>query len=131
VKYDGLPADVRREVNERDGGRCRWCGRTDRGVDLHHIRYRKGVADDVPENLVSLCRACHGFVHGTPRTTGVRISKGVAQIVLNWLVEHPGSAGTSRWRQVKHGFALVGLCEHGEKPEDCFLCPRRVLRRAV
>lgn len=101
MSYDGLPAALRRAVIERDGGRCRWCGATNRGADLHHIEYRRGVAYDVLENLVSLCRSCHSFVHGNPRASGARIDKATAQDVLFWVIDHPGTVGTSRWARLK------------------------------
>jgi hypothetical protein len=120
ARYAGLPDTLRHAVDDRDGGRCRWCGATNQGdTDKHHIRYRRGAADDVLENLVSLCRACHTFVHGNPRPGGARIVKGVAQQILLWVIAHPGTTGSSRWRQLKKGWALVGLCEHGEEVDAC------------
>jgi len=122
VKYTGLSDGLRRDINERDGNRCRWCGSTNQGVDHHHIEYRKGASHDVLENLVSLCRPCHGFVHGTPRPSGERISKDVAQQVLFWVVSNSGRVGTSRYRALKRRFVLEGLCRHGQKKDTCPYC---------
>jgi hypothetical protein len=122
VSYDGLPDALRRAVDARDGGRCRWCGATNRGRDIHHIEYRKGLSYDVLENLVSLCRACHSFVHGNPRPSGVRITKASAQAVLRKVIATPGATGSSVWRRRKRQFALEGLCEHGEKMDACRYC---------
>lgn len=122
MRYEGLPDALRREIDARDGGRCRWCGATNRGRDHHHIEYRKGYSYDVLENLVSLCRACHSFVHGNPRPSGARIVKPLAQEILKWVIAHPGTTGSSRWRALRRSFALAGLCEHGEKVDTCSFC---------
>lgn len=122
AKFEGLPDALRRAVHARDGGRCRWCGATNRGVDLHHIEYRKGLSYDVLENLVSLCRACHSFVHGNPRPSGERIVKAVAQPVLFAVIATPGVTGSSLWRRRRREWALAGLCEHGQAREECRHC---------
>ena len=119
MTYEGLPESLRHEVDLRDGRRCRWCGAANRYTYKHHIRYRRGVADDVLENLVSLCAACHSFVHGNPRPGGARIVKDVAQQVLAWVIDHPGTTGSSRWRQLRRQWALAGLCEHGAELDAC------------
>lgn len=124
-----IPDDVRRAVDERDGGtsptgvRCRWCGATNKGRDVHHIEYRRGSSYDVLENLVSLCRTHHGFAHGTPLPGGQRIVKDVAQRVLFAVIEQPGNTGAAIWRQMKARFAQDGLCEHGDQPAECRWCP--------
>lgn len=119
MAYDGLPEAIRTAVDNRDGGRCRWCGATNRGRDIHHIEYRRGASYDVVENLVSLCRGCHSFVHGTPRPGGARVTKGVAQEVLFWVITHPGTTGAGYWRRLKRNWAAQGLCEHGADPRVC------------
>ena len=122
MAYTGLPQSLRDAVHERDGGRCRWCGSTNRGIDLHHIEYRRGIAYDVLENLVSLDRACHSFVHGNPRPNGTTIVKPVAQEMLFWAISHPGTTASSAWRRKKREWTLAGLCEHGEEPGVCRYC---------
>jgi len=123
VKYTGLPDALRAEVDERDGGRCRWCGATNRGRDLHHVEYRRGSSYDRLDNLISLCRLHHGFVHGTPAKNGDTITKAVAQIVLKFLIEHPGTTGAATLRQFRRRWALEGRCEkHGEKKDECLDC---------
>lgn len=59
--------EVREEVLARDGHECRFCGVTNeqheeeygRGLDVHHIIPEGDGGDDVPNNLVALCRSCH------------------------------------------------------------------------
>jgi hypothetical protein len=62
-----VPADVYLAVTRRDGGcvarrtipHVSCFGR----IDPHHIRRRSQGGPDTPENLVSLCRAHHSWVH--------------------------------------------------------------------
>lgn len=123
MTYTGLPEHLRRAVLERDHWRCRWCGVTNRGIDVHHIRYRRGPAEDVLENLVCLCRAHHGFVHGTPNGARQTIAKAVAQQILRQVVDTPGVTGSSLWRRTKRQWALDGRCEqHGVKKDECLDC---------
>ncbi|MBI5565949.1 MAG: DEAD/DEAH box helicase [Chloroflexi bacterium] len=74
---------IRSEILERDAHRCRKCGAGEppgRSHDVHHLRpfrefgYRRGVNDNdkianAPENLLTLCRACH---HRVEAAVGVR-----------------------------------------------------------
>ena len=99
MSYQGLPEALRQEVLQRDGYRCRWCGITNRSLDLHHIRYRRGYSDDVAENLISLCREHHGFVHGAKTPAGWTISKAAAQEILWQLVEDPSQTGLALLRR--------------------------------
>lgn len=122
-RYEGLPESLRAQVLERDGHRCRWCGATNRPLDIHHIRYRRGVADDVAENLISLCRAHHSFVHGIPNPQRETITKPVAQAVLRELVVTPGLTGAALWRRWRRRWVLDGRCQwHGEKRGECPEC---------
>lgn len=122
-RYEGLDPALRAEVLDRDRHRCRWCGATNRPLDLHHVRYRRGFADDVASNLISLCRAHHSFVHGIKNGAGMTITKNVAQLVLFELVEKPGVTGSSLWRRLKRQWVMQGRCEkHGEEKDICQDC---------
>jgi DEAD/DEAH box helicase domain-containing protein len=73
----------RAEILARDGHRCRKCGASEppgRSHDVHHLRpfrefgYARGVnrndrLANAPENLITLCRACH---HRIESATGLR-----------------------------------------------------------
>jgi hypothetical protein len=124
MAYDGIPDALRREVLERDNHRCRWCGATNRGGDLHHVEYRRGYSYDRLDNLITLCRLHHGFVHGTPLPgSQLTIVKSVAQQVLTYLINNPGTTGSSVWRSLKRRWATEGKCEaHGEDTNACLAC---------
>ena len=56
---------IRREALERDGWRCRECGKAGR-LEVHHLEpLHKGGSNDVG-NLVALCRSCHIQAHRRP-----------------------------------------------------------------
>lgn len=62
---------VCKQVDARDRGRCRACGRQcdTRAIDplekghRHHIEFRSKGGQDVASNLVTLCAVCHDKVH--------------------------------------------------------------------
>lgn len=66
--------------------------------DVHHIQYRRGYAYDVLNNLITVCRLCHGFVHDS-----YAIPKREAQHVLSILIseEGRGTTGMSLWRSLR------------------------------
>ena len=63
-------AHVRRLVFDRDGYRCRACGRAGRLECDHRTPLEQGGAEWDMGNLQSLCRTCH-----IRKTTGERIEK--------------------------------------------------------
>lgn len=65
--YSGDWRSMRRRVRKRDG-ECRKCGKTadDRNLDVHHIKpvrkFENVEKAHNEENLVALCRSCHGEI---------------------------------------------------------------------
>ena len=57
-----LPGRVRKRVKERDGNRCRWCGRTET-LEVHHVLYRSQGGPDFDSNLITLCYRHHVEAH--------------------------------------------------------------------
>jgi hypothetical protein len=128
MAYTGLDKALRARVTTRDaggqetldrGGRCRWCGRVGQ-VDLHHVDYRRGASYDRDDNLISLCRLHHGFVHGVRSGGGPIISKRVAQLILAGLIQTPGQTGAALWRNLIRQWEHAGLCRHGDA--ECLDC---------
>jgi hypothetical protein len=59
-----IPPTVRRKVMARDGYRCRTpgCGAA-RFLEVHHVVPRAEGGSNKPDNLVTLCSACHRLSH--------------------------------------------------------------------
>jgi 5-methylcytosine-specific restriction endonuclease McrA len=57
-EYDQL----RKEVLDRDGWRCQFCG-SSKDLQAHHVAYRSQLGDDALENLITLCATCHKKLH--------------------------------------------------------------------
>jgi hypothetical protein len=60
---------IRRRVYRRDDYMCQSCGavggaKGDTELHAHHITPRSQGGSDQPENLTTLCQACHSQVHG-------------------------------------------------------------------
>jgi 5-methylcytosine-specific restriction endonuclease McrA len=64
--YDQL----RNRVLRRDSWRCQFCG-TMSNLEVHHKEFRSHCGDDLGENLITLCRACHAGVHEGKRAVCV------------------------------------------------------------
>jgi 5-methylcytosine-specific restriction endonuclease McrA len=59
-----IPPAARRDVLVRDGHRCRTAGcGSARFLDVHHIVPREHGGTNAPENLITLCAACHRMIH--------------------------------------------------------------------
>lgn len=58
-----VPPEVRREVMDRDGRVCRFCGGS-LFLHVHHISYRSEGGPHEVWNLIVLCDTCHAKVHG-------------------------------------------------------------------
>ena len=101
--------EVRESILERDGHRCRKCGAAEppgHTHDVHHIRpfrefgYRRGVnrndqIANAPENLLTLCRACH---HRLETAVGLRgalsgLGHVLGEIAPLYLMCDPGDIG--------------------------------------
>jgi len=52
----------RQAIRKARRARCQVCGSTWM-LHVHHIKSRGAGGDDVPENLVCLCAACHEKAH--------------------------------------------------------------------
>lgn len=90
-RYQGLDPKLKQAVFARDGWRCRWCGTTNSswGYDAHHIEYRRGYSYDRLDNLITLCRTHHDYVHNSHA-----IAKALAQEILAFLISNEGRGQT-------------------------------------
>lgn len=57
-----------REIMKRDNFTCQLCGRSDRGLNVHHIKYQNDLDywDYPDELLLTVCPVCHAKIHGKP-----------------------------------------------------------------
>ena len=54
--------ELHRQVLERDGWRCQFCGSM-QNLQVHHLKYRSQSCGDEEPNLITLCAECHAAVH--------------------------------------------------------------------
>lgn len=99
-KSKRIHPDLQRAVRERDGGRCRWCGKPTT-LQSHHVRYRsEGGPDDVA-NLLTLCDACHRLAHSS------KVTYQPLLLTCLWLEyfygQHLTVSQTQRWLDATHG----------------------------
>jgi len=67
VKATDIPQATRKIVAERDGYKCRFCGRANVGIEMHHIVYRSQDRNNhEPTNLICLCNGHHRLAHTRP-----------------------------------------------------------------
>ena len=59
-----IPQKVKREVYERDGGRCIFCGR--QGAPNAHYIPRSHGGLGVEKNIVTACAECHDKMDNSP-----------------------------------------------------------------
>ena len=65
-----LYENLRQQVLRRDGWRCQSCGALS-NLEVHHREFRSQSGDDVEQNLITLCTACHSIVHQRSHSTSV------------------------------------------------------------
>ncbi|MCK4526113.1 HNH endonuclease [candidate division WOR-3 bacterium] len=81
IKKEGIPKDIRQEINKRDRGRCYICERF-KHYTIHH-RIPNGEANK--ENLFTLCLRCHNLVHIVLFLDGKWKNPGHSSKVGGWL----------------------------------------------
>ena len=65
VRVASIPySRLRKEILERDNWRCQVCGRLT-NLDVHHMRRRSALGEDLETNLITVCRECHQILHGS------------------------------------------------------------------
>lgn len=82
--------ETRRKVFERDGSRCRYCGKE--ATTLDHVIPRSQGGPNTRKNLVACCESCNGKKRNrTPEQAGMRLLA-PGTIVLVKGAEHFGDA---------------------------------------
>ena len=65
-KPKGIDTFLRERVFIRDNYTCQWCKAPGGALDPHHILPRGRGGKDTYDNLVSLHRKCHRYIHEHP-----------------------------------------------------------------
>jgi len=97
---------TRREVFERDGWQCQYCGKVTRDLTLDHVVPRHRGGEHTWENLVSACRACnHRKAGRTPEEARMRLLRepGPPRVSL-YHAFLPYLVGRHEWRKFVPGF---------------------------
>ncbi len=63
-KSNRLDENIRRAVILRDGCKCMECGKSDCGLEVHHIKPRRLNGSNTLGNLITLCKNCHQKTEG-------------------------------------------------------------------
>jgi 5-methylcytosine-specific restriction endonuclease McrA len=64
--------ELHRQVLERDGWRCQFCGRMHQ-LQVHHLKLRSHSGSDVEQNLITLCAECHKQAHRKASFSGAQL----------------------------------------------------------
>ncbi|MCS5692476.1 HNH endonuclease [Cyanobium sp. FGCU-6] len=75
VPYKPLPL-TRRNLFQRDGHVCQYCGRADEPLSIDHVFPRSRGGGDVWENVTTACLPCNvSKGNRTPREAGMRLRR--------------------------------------------------------
>jgi uncharacterized protein with PIN domain len=53
--------ELKEQVRKEQGGRCDWCGKKVKKLQIHHIIPQRMKGKDTRENAVGLCDDCHRY----------------------------------------------------------------------
>jgi uncharacterized protein with PIN domain len=56
-----FPKELKEQVRKEQGGRCDWCGKKVKKLQIHHIIPQRMRGKDTRENAVGLCDDCHRY----------------------------------------------------------------------
>lgn len=71
-------------------GPCRVCSRRGPFLELHHLVRRGHGGDDVPDNLVPVCRADHEALHSRRPTIGRLLLTRLSDAEYAYMIERGG-----------------------------------------
>ena len=61
IKFFSLFKRNKRAVRKEQEGRCDWCGKKVKKLQIHHIIPQRMKGKDTRENAVGLCEDCHRY----------------------------------------------------------------------
>ena len=63
-KSNRLDENIRKAVILRDGCKCKECGKSNTGLEVHHIKPKRLSGSNTLGNLITLCNKCHQKTEG-------------------------------------------------------------------
>ena len=108
----------RKEILERDGKKCRLCGREEY-LEVHHITPKIIGGEETEENMITLCQYCHGFMHCNPMT-----KYGRGELIKESMIKKEGKQVISkygkRWgrKPLKVERSIIALHKQGKTIRD-------------
>jgi 5-methylcytosine-specific restriction endonuclease McrA len=84
-----------------DGAKCRIC--VEPASELHHVVTRGALGDDVPDNLVPVCRECHRDLTGREPGIGAELLRLLSDAEYAYMIERGGEDYPERAYGVTYG----------------------------
>lgn len=94
-----VPGTTRQKVFERFRHMCAYCGRSGRGLHVHHIKYRSEGVDHSLDNLILLCQEHHDLVHSNKKFWQPLLREYVAGVVAGTMRPHSALAKLAKERE--------------------------------
>ncbi len=100
----------RREIFNRDGHKCQYCGKETRDLTLDHVIPRRRNGRHEWENLTSACKKCnHRKAGRTPKEARMRLlNQPFTPRVNSYYVVHRYLDGRENWRKFLPGWEDAG-----------------------
>jgi hypothetical protein len=113
ARYGPLWEDIRTRVYQRDGFRCRACGRSKpevKKLNAHHIiLLRVSKSNDI-RNLITLCDECHMEIEAKAirflKAGGHR--RDIVRMTYRWIIEKRAKATGKILKEIDGKFSLSG-----------------------
>lgn len=104
--------NLRHKMFIERGGRCEKCGKVLHGdnYDIHHIDGTYREFDEIPSNLMLICRDCHKTYH---EQGDFHIPKGIHDFTVLSIEEKPSHDGT------KQGYQLIVAVTRQIDKKEC------------
>jgi uncharacterized protein with PIN domain len=61
LSFLAFSKELKRQVRKEQGGRCDWCGKKVKKLQIHHIIPQRMNGKDTRDNAVGLCEDCHRY----------------------------------------------------------------------
>lgn len=91
IQQKDIPARTKKLIIQKTGGICGFCGESDVStLEFHHIRGKQVADPHVPDNLIYVCKNCHGKITACQIGNIVSTSMLRNSAKANWTLEELG-----------------------------------------